>query len=277
MDTSYGNLGRIAIGELRYLLAVDTPFYLIKDNTDSKIYNYNEFDNQLTEVTDISILKVESINNECIRDLNKVLPLLSNLSDDLTLLSNQDANVLVNGIKSTKELIVGKNSFSTRIASNIDWFKLDDDATAKVVFSIDNGITWMTWNTDTSSFEELSIFITTNKNYQNFTEEAKTTWEEVKELIYTKGIDSSILGTLDFNQLDVETIKFAYVLTAIDSNTMDKMKNLIWQFDSKGTMDLVDTSQVRQQLYYAGTKLISNIDADMLKVNITYEGINNNN
>ena len=53
------------------------------------------------------------------------------------------------------------------------------------------------------------------------------------------------------------------------------MKNPIWQFDSKCTMDLVSPSEVKQQLYYAGVKLVSNIDADMLKINITYEGISN--
>ena len=264
------------IGELNYLLGKKDAFYLIKDNGNNKIYNYDKDNNKLVEVTDISILKENALNNTCIYDLNNVLPLLSNLSDDLTLLSNKDAAVLVNGIKSTKELIVGKNSFSTRIASNIDWFKLDDDAIAKVVFTIDDGTTWKTYNTSNSAFEDLSVSIPNNKDYKDFTDEEKMAWNEAKEIFYNQGIDSSILNTIDFNSFDIEDIRFGYVLTAIDSNTMDKMKNLIWQFDSKGTMDLVDTSQVRQQLYYAGTKLISNIDADMLKVNITYEGINNN-
>ena len=272
---SLGNFGAsgTTIAELRYLLAVDTPFYLIKDNVDNKIYNYDEENNQLVEVTDTSILKDDALNNTCIYDLSKTVPLLDTLSDDLTILCNNNKKIIAKGIKSNKELIIGKNSFSTKIARNIDYFQLDENATAKIIFSIDDGATWKTYNTSTNTFEDLSISIPVNKDYSNFTDEEKTAWEEAKETAYNQGIDSSILNTINFNDFDSEKMKFGYVLTATDSETMDKMKNLIWQFDSKGVMELVSPSDVKQQLFYGGVKLISNIDADMLKVNITYEGI----
>lgn len=80
-------------------------------------------------------------------------------------------------------------------------------------------------------------------------------------------INSSVID------INAEKIRFGYILTATDAETMDRMTNLIWKFDSKGVMELVDGDKVKQQLFYGGVKLISNIDADMLKVNITYEGI----
>ena len=39
----------------------------------------------------------------------------------------------------------------------------------------------MTYNTSTSEFEEVFVFITTNKNYDNFTEDAKMLGMKLKK------------------------------------------------------------------------------------------------
>lgn len=270
-NTGDGGGRYIDIVELSYLLEINTPFYLIKDN---EIYkNYDETTDTLVEVSDVSILKTNVLENTCISNLKNIIPHLDDLSDNIKLISNQNNKIIVDGIKSNKELVIGKSSFSTRIANNIDYFKMDEDATAKVIFSIDDGATWKTYESSTSSFKDLEISIPIGKVYKDFTNDEKTAWDNAITISYNQGIDSTILNTIDFNSLKAEKIKFGYVLTATDTETMNKMKNLIWQFDSKGVMELVDAKDVKQQLYYGGVKLVSNVNADMLKVNITYEGI----
>lgn len=272
ITSNNGFVDDLIIVDLRYLLAVDTPFYLIKSN--ETYYNYDELSDSLVEVSDSSILNANALENTCIYNLNKIIPHLDKLSDSFKLISNQNNKIKVQGLKSNKELVVGKESFSTRFAKNIDYFKLDNDAIdIKIAFSIDDGTTWKTWNATNSSFEDLSITIPIGKAYIDFNSTDLVNWNTAKDTIYTDGVDITTLNNLDFNSLDIDKIRFAYVLSATDTENMSKMKELIWQFDSNGVMELCDTSDVKVQLTSEGVKLISTIDANMLKVNITYEGV----
>lgn len=277
-EENVDNRKYVCASEIKLLLEVEAPYFLIKDNSTNTIYNYDEENNSLVEVADVSILKESVENNTCIYNLNKVIPLLNNLSDDLTLLCNNNNSVNIQGIKSNKELIVGKQSFSTSIASNIDYFKLDDEASnIKIAFSIDDGLTWKTYNEDTSTFEDMQITIPVDKKYNDFDETDLLNWNNAKETIYNNGIDASALNVIDFNVLDMKRVKFAYVLSASSVDDMSKMKQLIWQFDAHGYVELCSNSDVNIQIASSGIQLKSNIDADMLKVNIAWNSKSDNN
>lgn len=255
------------------LILYNNKYYSIKKE------NYNTITQTYNEITDLAqdnyetygfeiddLFKELTINSETFKPIDKF--------NNFQLVTNKKAIKKILGIKSNKEMVVGKQSFSTAFARNIDCFKLDDGATdIKVAFSIDDGTTWKTWNATSSAFKDMSITIPVDKVYADFDSTDLNNWNTARDTIYTDGIDIATLSTLDFNTLDMPKIRFAYVLSATDTETMGKMKQLIWQFDAVGTMELCSPSDVRVQINSTGVKLISNIDSDMLKVNVTYEGV----
>lgn len=253
------------------------PKFLVKSNnqyysTDLSYYNTETKTYNPLTIKDITlgesiskIMKSKSINGETFSILDKF--------KNFKLVLQNDKRIVINGIKSNKELVVGKQSFSTKIASNIDFFNLDDNAhDIKISFSIDDGTTWKTWNIESNSFEDISITIP-NKEFDTLTSEELIQWNNAKNVIYNNGINLSLLKTLDFNKLPIEKIKFAYVLSATNAIELSTMKNLIWQFDAKGVMELCSTSDIAIQLSNSGVILKPKINAAMLKTNITYEGI----
>lgn len=255
------------------LIFYNNKYYSIKEeNYDTSTQTYNEIkdltqDNYETYGFEVDALFKElNINSETFKPIDKF--------NNFQLVTNKKVTKKILGIKSNKEMVVGKQSFSTAFARNIDCFKLDDDATdIKVAFSIDDGTTWKTWDATTSAFKDMSITIPVSKVYADFDSTDLTNWNSARDTIYADGVDIATLSTLDFNTLNMSKIRFAYVLSATDTETMGKMKQLIWQFDAVGTMELCSPSDVRVQISGTGVKLISNIDADMLKVNVTCEGV----
>lgn len=181
----------------------------------------------------------------------------------------------LNGIKSTRELLVGTDSFTTKIAENIDYFKLDDNAsgTIRIVISIDNGTTWKTYDKTTNAFKDLTDITIPNKAYEDLSPVEILAWNSAKDIIFTEGMLAGELNTIDFNLLGASSIKFAYVLSATSASDLEYMQHLLWQFDSTGVMEECDKSEATFQAFYGGIKVVPKINADMMKVNITYEGV----
>ena len=219
IDTSKYNYYRFYtnkcdIGEIRYLLEVEnTPFYLIKDNSNNKVYNYDEENNSLIEVTDISILNSDALNNTCIYDLTKVIDLIDLTDENISILSNKNVKLNVKGIKSDKELIISNQNLSTINADVIHNFILETNKVAngniKFVISNDNGVTWQTWNgTNWTSLTNTCSL----KKYSQLSDLEKNQWDKLKEEIWSSGISTDITG-IDYNIiLTNKTIRFAFVL-----------------------------------------------------------------
>ena len=261
----------VGVGELRYLLAVDTPFYLIKDNSNNKVYNYDEENNQLIEVTNISILKENALYNTCICNLNRVIPLLNSLSNDLTLLCNNNSNVVINGIKSNKQLITAKSYFSTRLAKNIDYFELMSNtlgnSNIKMVVSIDEGLTWKTYK---DGWVDLTNTISL-KEYSNLTDEEKIQLNNFIDEINVNGIDSSILNTIDFNLIKSDSMMFAYVINREDYLNDCTMSKLQYQFDAHGNYKLLTTEvEIGQSIDSITVK--PSKDIELMKINVGSSG-----
>ena len=267
------------VGELRYLLAIDTPFYLIQDNINNKTYNYDEENNTLMEVTDTSILKEDALKNICIYDLSKVIPLLDTLSDDLTILCNNDKNIVANGLKANKTLVIAKEPFSTRLAKNIDFFELisniSDTSSIKMGVSIDEGVTWKTWNG--TEFIDLSNTCPL-KEYGTLTEDEKTQWNTFMNEVGVDGINASDLKNIDFNILETDTMMFAYVFNRNSYEDSCVMSKLQYQFDAYGSYKLLGENDVAIKQGVDSISVTPNRDIELMKVNIGSSGtVNINN
>ena len=268
-----GNAQYLNIAELRYLLAVETPFYLIQDNTNGKKYNYDEENNQLVEVTDTSILHKDALNNTCIYDLNKVLPLLDTLSDDLTILSNKDKKIIAKGLKVNTSMIIAKTSFSTRLAKNIDFFELisniSETSSIKMAVSVDEGLTWKTWSE--SGFIDLTNTCPL-KEYSALSEDEKIQWNTFKDEVYASGINGKTLNTVDFNSIKEENMMFAYVFNRDSYEDKCEMSKLQYQFDAKGSYILLKDSEVDIKQNSEGIGITPKNDMELMKVNVGSSG-----
>ena len=266
----------LLIGELRYLLAVETPFYLIQDNADNKIYNYDEENNQLVEITDTSILKEDALKNICIYDLSKVMPLLDTLSDDLTILCNNNKKIIANGLKANKSLVVAKESFSTRLAKNIDFFELvstiSDTSSIKMTVSIDEGVTWKTYDSANGEFVDLTNTCPL-KNYADLTTTEKTQWETFRDEVYTNGMDSATLKTIDFNSIKDDNMMFAYIFNRDSYADVCEMSKLQYQFDANGSYTLLNSdSAVNIKQSVDAISVTPKKDIELMKINVGSSG-----
>lgn len=175
------------------------------------------------------------------------------------------------GLKSYVQLIVAKDNILTSVAHNIDYFKLMSNTTdinsVKLVLSIDSGITWKTWNTVTSNFEDLTLTIPTTP-YANMTEDDLTQWNNAMEVISINGIDATTFNELDFNLLNSKTIRFAYVLSRPTYSDTAETSELQWQFDAKGSLRKMSDSEHYVDVYEQQIKVTPLIDNALVKVNV---------
>ena len=259
-----------SLGELRYLLAVDTPFYLIDDNGVYK--NYNEESNSLVEVQDTSILNADTINNTCIYDLNKVKDLIDLKSNGVKVISNKNIKAKTKVLKTTKQMIIGSGDFSTRLADNIDYFKFqynisDENCVIKTVISIDSGKTWKSYINGNWESLENSVTI---KDYSDLTELEKNNWNNLLDEILTKGINiKDINETLDFNSLDMEKCRFAYVIQIRDINSKALLKDLKMQFDSIGSYEQLNPkTEVNIKMTNKDISITPLKNIELMKINV---------
>lgn len=213
-------------------------------------YQFNQYD----------MFKEITIGDETFRPIDKF--------NKFKLVSDTQFNeISLRAIKSQKELIVASNNFSTKISNRIDYFKTiyekDANSNIKLAFSIDNGVTWKGNN-----FENLSIEIPI-KPYPELTEEEKTKWDNAKEIISINGISAEDLESLDFNTLECEYIRFAYVLSVTSADDICNTSKLQWQFDAKGSMQLMDSTEIGIEVLSDTIKVTPKVETELIKVNIT--------
>lgn len=260
--------------EIGFLIKENNKYYSIKEkyyNKETKLFEPIDTDNISNDLLyDIGFNNLENICNMSI-DNNQIHPI--DQFNNFTIISSCKYNLSINSKKTYKELIIANNDFPTIICNNIDYFSLKESTNnIKIAFSIDKGKTWKSYKNN--QFINLNIDINTDKIYKDFSNEEKLSWNNAIDTIYELGINGSELLSVDFNILNIDKIRFAYLLYTENKEDISSMKKLIWQFDSKGIMELCDKNEIKIQLYYGGVKLISNIYAELLKTNITYEGIN---
>lgn len=242
-----GNSTYATLGEVNFLLQEKSPFYLVEDNNNH--YNYDENTDSLVEVTDTSILNANALENTCIYDLNKILPLVSNVND-IHLISNQNVKLTVNGIKSDKELVVSNENLSITSAETIKQYIPTVTKTGNgelyTVVSNDNGTTWKTWNASSSSWEDLTNVCPLDA-YKGLTSEQLTKWNTFRDEVATSGINSTDIASANFELLrsSDKRLKFAFVLKRPTYEDGIVLKDLQWLIDKVGGWIKLDENDIK--------------------------------
>lgn len=250
--------------------------FIIKEN--GKYYTIKEekyIDGKYVELTeeerndfDNFGFKLDELNVEITVGEETFKP-ISKFSKVTFITSSEVQTLSLNSIQSKQELVVASNNFATTVQSNIDFFDVvgitDTGTSIKVAFSIDNGATWKSYDTE---FKDLSITIP-NKHYEELIEEELVQWNNARDVISEQGIDIANLSKIDFNTLDMEKIRFAYVLSINSKDNKCCTSQLKWQFDSKGTMKSMTSDELEVELLQDSIKVTPKISSDMIKINFS--------
>lgn len=246
----------------RVLIKSDNKYYTIEDDN-------------LVEITDAitsQLIIDRGVSPSTLTEKQSLLP------DKFKLISRSDSTFNIKATKSHKELVVASSDFSTSIQSNIDFFDVvrtvDSGTSIKVAFSIDEGITWKTYDTN---FKDLSITVPL-KPYNELTEEELNQWNNARDIISEQGIDVANLSKIDFNSLSMDKIRFAYVFNIENANNNCKLNSTKMTYDENPPYRLMKDSEVDIDINEINKKIIitPHITTPEIKVNISSNGILSN-
>ena len=258
----------------KFIIEMDGKYYSAKkDNYDADAKKYREItfsthDEFYNYAVDLSILNTNiTINDETFKPLDKFT--------NYKLISDEDFKIILNAIKSNKEMIISKQNLSLLSAEKINAFKQiiskENNGNCKTVFSLDNGTTWKSYDTSTSQFIDLTntfpLNLVTTTKPDDLSEENKTRWNNLQNEIIEKGIDADTIQTLDFATLLGDTyknIRFAHVLIRPTYDDKVTLQNMSWNIDEEG--DYVQTNDV--EVAVSSNRLTVTAKADMQNVKI---------
>ena len=250
-----------------YLLKENNKYYSINnDNYDSTNLKFNEVNYSTIITNGFGLYKLSeeiTINDETFKPINKF--------NNFKLACANESNFILNSRKSNKQLVIASASFVTKIANNIDYFKvisnIENNSYIKMAVSIDAGVTWKTTNDNGTTWNDLTNKMPL-KDYEIMTSEEKTQWNNLLNEINTDGFDISNIENINFNTLNSEIIMFAYVLYQDNYNDACNNISLEWQFDSKGKM--LKMNDTEYEVVLTGNRIVytPKIDNDLIKVNI---------
>lgn len=271
--------GSVAIGELNFYSVEE--FYAIKQNGRYYSFNPAQYDSTTKMFKEITVDNIkmgettEGILAEkyCLTspmtDGVETFRAIDKFDDSFQIVSIKNSNTSVNGIKSTRQMVLAKSDFSIRLAEHIDNFTplytLTDKCSIKMVVSIDGGKTYLTttdlgvtWST---VIDTTTVVLSTIGDIN---------WSFAREAIYDHGFNISDLSNINFNTLstNIQTMRFAYVLD-IDSVAGQAVNtSLQWQFDARGVMKKMSDSEIDIEQNQYEITVTPKADMGLLKVNV---------
>lgn len=255
-----------------YLLKRDNKYYSIKEkyyNTTSKVYN---------EITDLTAdnfnsygFPIEYLFNETIIESETFKP-IDKFEKFQIVYPNIMENTNIQGIKYKKAMTIANGDFSLKLVENIDFFdseaSIGNDCSIKVVFSKDGGMTWQTTNDNGIIWTSL-INTVPMKKYSELTIEEKTQWVILMDEISDYGIDLSDLNNIDFNTLEADKLRLAYVFNINNTNDINIINKLLWQFDSIGSYEQMNNdSDVNISITNNAIKIKPLKNYNLMKINV---------
>ena len=245
--------------------------FILKENDVYKTYNVES--NTLDVIDDISTINKNTLTNVNVSYLQNALALVSDLSN-VKLIHNKDIKIY--GIKNNLELLSMKTDIFTNNVDNINYVipnvLLSGSNEIKFAVSNDSGLTWKTYKDD--SWENLNIIIPQNK-YSSLSDEDKQKWDNATNNIYTDGIDSSVINTLDFNIINSGKLRFAVVMNNQNYDEQCAIQNIKYNVRMKDYMQQCSESEVEVTVIGNVIKAKSNIANKRLVFNINTAGTSN--
>ena len=249
------------------LLKMNNQYYSIKEeyyNIDTKQYNPLASMDFSAAFSIGGLLNDITIGEETFKPMNKfdnfsiVLPVVG---------ANNMASI--NAIKSKKELVVQSFDVNTTLIEKINSLtastNIPKTSNIKFIFSGDMGDTWMTI---VDGVPEYTDCVIPKKRYQDFTNEDELHFNAAKGTIDEVGFSIDVLSSFDWNSLDLEKLRFAYVFSTDKYINNPSMQRLSINYDEKGFMQEMKDSECDIEVFDHTVKVKSNISNPLIETNI---------
>lgn len=271
----FNNNSRAVIGEW-YCESVLSPF-IVKNNDDFFIVNEENYDAETNKYIPVTSYDFDNLSTDSLLDtpeyLNGLRP-IDLFDGDIQIIYKDDYTYSINGIKSSKELVVATGDINKELAQTINSITVESVKTnngeLKLAVSIDKGESWKTY--DGVNWVDLSITIPSTE-YDSMTTDEIVQWNNARDVIASDGIDADTFNSLNFNSLTDDNtapgyLRFAYVLIRPSCTDDIKTTKLNWDFNAKGNMDLmIPGTEYNLSLYEKEARFTSLIDNELVKVN----------
>lgn len=223
VGNNWNNGGCIA--RMKYLIKLPNGYYTLENS-------------QLVEITD-SI--TPEITNSRGVDIKTIQDNLANISDSFSLVSVDSVELSINALNVASPIVIQKESVELDSKlGHIDLisseYELGDESGIRVVFKI-NGMTWYTFHE--GEFKILTNFDIPNKPLDELSDTELTKLQKSIQAIAECGIDIKEINNIDFNKLDIKSIKLAFIIGSNNTESLAKIKNLKIQYDCDADMVLI--------------------------------------
>ena len=284
----YGSGGRLGLGSVSTVktltkvtsvtdinaLCENMFFILFIIKSNDLYYKINTTTNTLIEIT---LPTTSEEFNQNSNELSVISSHIDLLPEQFSLVALRKFSAKIKGYKTNSIMYVCKSSIGTDFISNIDSiygiYNINDNDSIKYAFSLNNGITWKTYNG--ADFEDLSITIPL-KNYNELTADELVSWNNAKNTILSNGIDITTLNSIDFNSLNIKQIMFAGVIAITNITDSTNVENISMQYDEAPSYKVMKDDEVDIAVLNRSIKITPLIDCDSVKVNILPNGVTQN-
>ena len=255
-------------------LCENTPSILFIIKSNDLYYKINTTTNTLIEIT---LPTTSEEFNQNSNELSVISSHIDLLPEQFSLVALRNFSAKIKGYKTNSIMYVCKSSIGTDFISNVDsiygTYNINDNDSIKYVFSLNNGITWKTYNG--ADFEDLSITIPL-KNYNELTADELVSWNNAKNTILSNGIDITTLNSIDFSSLNIKQIMFAGVIAITNITDSTNVENISMQYDEASSYKVMKDDEVDIEVLNRSIKITPLIDCDSVKVNILPNGVTQN-
>lgn len=180
--------------------------------------------------------------------------------DNFRLIAMNLNYIYANGIKSNYELIVQTfdlNPTSVKQINNVlVSASITNDSDIKFVFSQDTGETWQTFENDTLTFTDCVI---PRKSYDDMSQMEKDSFNTALETIKEKGITLADFQKIDFNSLNLQRLRFAYVINRNNYLSTSNITEISWNYEDKDYLRELRDSEYVTDVFEHVLKIKSNI------------------
>lgn len=249
---------------MRYLIQINDVYYDFSPSSFNP--KTNTYEPVATSRADI----IKALEGSYLDDLSKIP--LEHIQGEIKIISSSNENnILVNGTKTSRELIVAKGDLDLRSVSKIKFtdliYSYNLDGNIKLAVSLDSGTTWNTLKE--GALEKLNVTIPI-KEHEEFSNMEQLIWNNARDHIYEKGFtpkELSLLGALIEHE---DSIRFAYVLDRPSYKSIAETQQLITGLESRGYFVPVDEDKCDIEVFADNIQITSKEDLDMLKINVMY-------